>query len=271
MKVSVVTLSYNQAPFLERAIRSVLAQDHDDIEYIVVDPGSTDGSRDIIARYSERMAKVIEEPDTGPADGLNKGFACATGEIYAYLNADDAFLPGAVRAAVAAFGRNPDAGVVAGHGYVVDAGGQVIRRFRSAPFTPWRFVHGAAVVMQQATFFRASVFNATGGFNTGNRTSWDAELLLDMALAGARVRIVEGYWALFTIHDASISGSQRRAAESLVNHRRYFHRVMGREPRPSDRMLRGLARIRRWLGDPRGLRERLKDRLAAPPVLPDIP
>ena len=266
MKVSVVTLSYNQARFLERAIRSVVGQDHDDLEYIVVDPGSTDGSRGIIERYREHIARVIDEPDRGPPDGLNKGFAAATGEVYAYLNADDAFLPGAVRAAVAAFERHPDAGVVVGHGYIVDAAGKVIRRFRSAPFSPWRFVHGAAVAMQQSTFFRASAFNATRGFNVENRTSWDAELLLDMGLAGARVRLVEGYWSLFTIHADSISGSHRLYEEYLADCRRYFRRVMGREHRRTDRVCFALAYLSRWLLDPRGLWERLKDRLAAAPV-----
>ena len=266
MRVSVVTVSFNQAQFLERAIRSVLGQDHDDLEYIIVDPGSTDGSRDVIARYSGQIAKVIKEPDTGPPDGLNKGFAYATGDIYAYLNADDALLPGAVRAAVSAFDRHPDTGVVVGHGYIVDAEGKVIRRFRSAPFSLWRFAHGAAVTMQQSTFFRASAFNATKGFNVENRTSWDAELLLDMALAGARVRIVEGYWALFTIHADSISGSHRLYEEYLVDRRSYFRKVMGREQRRTDRVSFALAYLWRWLVDPRGLWERLKDRLAAAPV-----
>lgn len=270
MKVSVVTLSFNQGAFLERAICSVLGQDHDDIEYIVVDPGSTDGSRDVIARWRHRITKVIEEPDRGPADGLNKGFAAATGDIHAYLNADDVLLPGAIREAVATFERHPDAGIVAGHGFIVDADGKAIRRFRSAPFTPRRFVFGAGVVMQQSTFFRASAFRATDGFNVENRTSWDAELLLDMALAGVRIRVVEGYWSLFTIHADSISGSQRRADESFANHRRYFRRVMGRDRRPSDRVFFTLARIWRWLTDPRGLWERLKDKLAPPPVLPEI-
>ena len=270
MKVSAVTVSFNQARFLERAIRSVVGQDYGDVEYIVVDPGSTDGSREVIERWRSRIAKIILEPDRGAPDGLNKGFAAATGEIFAYVNADDALLPGAVRAAVAAFERHPDADVVVGHGYIVDAEGKVIRRFRSAPFSLWRFAHGAAVVMQQSTFFRASTFRATDGFNVENRTSWDAELLLDMALAGARVRVVEGYWSLFTLHPGSISGSQRRADESLVNHRRYFRRIKGRERRPSDRAFFAFARVWRWLIDPCGLRERLKDELAAPPVLPEI-
>ena len=74
-RVSIVTISFNQEKFLERTIRSVLAQDYPEIEYIVVDPGSTDGSRDIIERYRDRIAHVIFEPDKGPSDGLNKGFA----------------------------------------------------------------------------------------------------------------------------------------------------------------------------------------------------
>ena len=265
-----MTVSFNQAKFLERAICSVVGQGYRDLEYIVVDPGSTDGSRDIIERYRSRIAKVIYEPDRGVADGLNKGFSAATGEILAYLNSDDAFLPGAVRAAAAAFERHADADIIVGHGYIVDADGKVVRRLRSAPFSPWRFAHGAAVVMQQSTFFRASVFRAAGGFNVHNRVSWDAELYLDMCLAAARVRIVEGYWSLFTIHPDSISGSRRLDAESAQNHRRFFRRVMGREQRPSDRMCFALARIWRWLIDPAGLSERLKDCLALPEFEPPL-
>ncbi len=89
MKVSIVTISFNQAEFLERAMRSVLTQDYPDVEYIVVDPGSTDGSRALITAQGSRI-KAILEKDNGPADGLNKGFASATGEIFGYINADDA-------------------------------------------------------------------------------------------------------------------------------------------------------------------------------------
>ena len=213
----------------------------------------------------DRITHVVEEPDGGPPDGLNKGFALATGDVYAYLNADDAFLSGAVRAATAAMDRFPDADVVVGHGYIVDGKGKVIRRFRSAPFTPRRFAYGAAVAMQQSTFFRASAFHATHGFNVGNRTSWDAELLLDMVLAGARVRVVKGYWSLFTIHPGSISGSQRRAEESTANHERYFRKVMKRERQPMDRIGAWLARTRRWLEDPVGTWLRLCDNLLGPP------
>jgi len=111
-RVSIVTISFNQAQYLERAIRSVLEQDYPEIEYIVVDPGSTDGSRDVIEHYRSRISKVIFEPDTGPANGLNKGFAAASGEIFGCMNADDAYLPGAVTKAVAAFRAAPGADIV---------------------------------------------------------------------------------------------------------------------------------------------------------------
>jgi len=94
MKFSIVTISYNQAQFLEKAILSVLNQEGVGLEYIVVDPGSTDGSREIIERYRDRFGHVVFEKDHGPADGLNKGFQYATGDVYGYLNSDDVLLPG---------------------------------------------------------------------------------------------------------------------------------------------------------------------------------
>ena len=266
MRVSIVTISFNQARYLERALRSVAAQDHDDIEHIVVDPGSTDGSRDIIERFRDRLAAVVLEPDRGPPDGLNKGFALATGDIFAYLNADDEYLPGAVRAAVAEFRRHADADIVVGHGYIVDGDGNSIRRFRSASFSRWRFARRAAVIMQPSTFFRADTFRATSGFNVANRTSWDTELYLDMCLAGARMHMAEGYWSLFRIHPDSISGSGRLNAEFARDEQRYFRRLTGREPRQLDLASFLLARALRWLVDPRGLLERLQD-LIRPPVL----
>ena len=272
MRVTIVTISFNQAEYLERTLHSVLTQSHPDIEYIVIDPGSTDGSRDIIERYRDRLAAVLFEPDNGPADGLNKGFSLATGEIFGYLNSDDMLLPETVAHAVAAFRRDPGADVVYGHGYVIDEDDAVLRRFHSRRFTLWRYVHEAADVMQQATFVRRSAFEAAGGFNPDNRVMWDAELLIDLARAGSRFVRVDEYWALFRLHKASISGSGngkldpkqaarqgRLAPEIQKNRDRLFEKAIGRPRRPSDRLVRTSARLLGWTTDPTHVAIRLRE------------
>lgn len=259
MRVSIVTISYNQAEFLERAIKSVIEQDYDDIEYIIVDAGSTDGSREIIDRYRDHIAKVIAEPDNGPADGLNKGFALATGDICAYLNADDAYLPGAIGRVVAAFRRMSEADVICGHGYMVDAEGRVLRRFYSNRFTPWRYVHGGATVMQQSTFFRREALADIGGFNPDNRIWWDGELLLDLSLASKQIVIINQFWSIFTIHDQSISGqrgkdterARRLDMERQSTRMRLYEKVMGRPLNRRARLGMIIARIQKWILHPK--------------------
>ncbi|HZD55353.1 MAG TPA: glycosyltransferase family 2 protein [Anaerolineales bacterium] len=110
--VSIVTPSYNQVGFLEEAIHSVLSQDYPRLEYIIVDGGSTDGSLGIIRRYADQLAWWVSEPDQGQTDAINKGFAHARGEIFAWLNSDDAYLPGAISEAMEFLQANAKVGMV---------------------------------------------------------------------------------------------------------------------------------------------------------------
>lgn len=261
MKISIVTISYNQGQFLERAIRSVIEQNYDDIEYIIVDAGSTDGSREIIEKYRDQFAHIIFEPDEGPADGLNKGFSLASGDILGYINADDAYLPHIFQSVSRAFNQHKQADVIYGHGYIVNGEGIPIRHLRSDPFNLKRFAYGGVVVCQPATFFRRAAYKLVNGFNKDNNTSWDAELLVDMALAGQKLQLINEYWSIFAIYESSISGSQRLKAVSIKNRSRLFQKIIGRSPNHLDKYRIMRARLAKWLLNPKGILWRLYERI----------
>jgi glycosyltransferase involved in cell wall biosynthesis len=260
MKISLVTISFNQDRYLEQALRSVLEQDYPDLEYIVVDPGSSDGSRDIIERYRTRLAQVVFEPDQGPADGLNKGFARATGDILGYLNSDDLLLPGALAGVAAAFRAHPGADMVYGHGYVMDSEGRVLGRCRSDRYSLRRAAYGNSIIMQQASFWRREAFESIGGFNSANRLSWDGEFWMDLALAGRRLVRVNEYWACFRTHDASITHNfHGQGGDSAFGREqaRLFQKARGRMRAPAGPVARAWTRIEKWLVDPLNLWLRL--------------
>ncbi|WP_319518087.1 glycosyltransferase family 2 protein [uncultured Martelella sp.] len=273
MKISIVTNALNQGRFLRRCMESVLEQSYRNIEYIVIDPGSTDETAEILAEYEAKgdpRLIVLREKDNGPADGLNKGFERATGDWFAYMNADDFFLEGALEQAAAAIGRMPDADCIYGDGYMTDAHGKATRRVISTPFTARSFVNGRALVLQQSTFWKADSFRRIGGFNVDNRTSWDAELLLDMSLSGMSLRHVPGDWSAFVIHPESITGSQRHAALSRQNHERMFRKVMGRDRTDADMKARRLRQRLDMIIHPDATLSRIRDKIN-PGHLPQLP
>ncbi len=250
MKFSIVTISFNQRQYLEEAITSVLTQDYPAQEHIVVDPGSQDGSRELIMGFADRIAKVIFEPDQGAADGLNKGFKHASGEIFGFLNSDDVLLPGAMKRVAEVFSEHPDCDIVMGNGFTVDAKGNRLRRIRAAGFTLRRYFYGGATWLQQATFFRRAAFEAAGGFNTNNRSCWDGELVVDMIRQGARVKYLDEDLALFRIHAKSITGSRRHSEMMKADADRMFALSCGRSWTAMDTLRGYLFRIERVLTHP---------------------
>ncbi len=208
VKLGIVTISFNQARYLQEAIDSVRVGDPSRLKYVIVDPGSRDGSREIIERNRSRFARAILEPDTGPADGLNKGFAACDADIFGYINADDRFTPGALEFILDYFSRHPEIDLLQGAIRIIDNNGKAKRRGRAPDvLDPARFVCGAAFAWQQATFFRRELFRRTKGFNTANRVTWDGELVLDMLLAGARVGYTRTILGDFRVYPQSITGS----------------------------------------------------------------
>ena len=227
LKISIVTISYNQVAFLEKAILSVIEQDYPNYEYIVVDPGSTDGSRDIIERYRDRITKIVYEPDCGAADGLNKGFSYATGDIYYFINSDDFLLPNTVSKIAGYFEADSYLDVLLAGGVRVNENGTIESTFYPSKVSKKSYVNGAVTFFQQGMFFRSDLFHRVGGFNIQNNTSWDGELLLQFLLAGAKFRRTMDTIAAFRIYSESITGSQRLSAQLKLDHSRMYELVYG--------------------------------------------
>ena len=266
-RISIVTISFNQARYLDEAIRSVLDQGYPDLDYIVVDPGSTDASRDIIAGHAGRLTALLD-PDKGPADGLNKGFARATGAIFGYINADDRLRPGALAKVAEHFAENPAADVICGNGIMIDAEGRTLRKIQTSRFSREDFAHGAMTFVQQGNFFRQAAFAAAGGFNAANRTCWDAELLIDMALAGARIVNVPDRLGDFRLYGETITASGKFAAAIRLDVARIRAKALGREPQFRDRWSRASRWVSRRLADPAATLDGLRARLQYPQRMP---
>ena len=258
MKFSIVTISFNQAEFLERAILSVLNQDHDDIEYIVVDPGSTDGSRDIIERYRDRIDRIVFKPDRGAAEGLNNGMEGASGEILGFLNSDDVLMPGAISQIVHAFQANPDIDLVTGHAYIIDATNRRLRKSYTDRFHLRAFAYEACLICQQSTFFRAGLFRKVGGFNEQNRIAWDTELFLNLLTRSDRYVVLDSFLSAFRLHSEAITGGAKLRALALDFERAKFRRIMGRPWRSWDTVIRWIYILRKYGLEPRSLMQRLR-------------
>ena len=189
--VSVVTPSYNQAQFLEGTILSVLSQLYPQLEYHVMDGGSTDGSVEILRRYSDRLASWVSRKDGGQAEAINGGWAKCRGEILAYLNADDRYRPGAIAAAVDSFEKDPAVEIVYGSCRSAFSDAAAGRTYQPPDFTLRRLLL-ENFIPQPTVFLRRSVLDRIGMLNRSLRYCLDYDLWIRAALNGAKFRRVPG-------------------------------------------------------------------------------
>jgi glycosyltransferase involved in cell wall biosynthesis len=260
MKISVVTISYNQAQYLRACLDSVLEQKSEsvEVEYIVVDPGSNDGSREILSEYEAKIHKKILEGDSGPADGLNKGFSEATGDIFYYLNSDDIVLEGAFEEVAKLFAAYPDIDIVAGSGVFLNSNGSRLRRVWPDPVGRVRMAYGGSILVQPATFIRSSAFRKVGGFNTANSTNWDGELVTDLFLSGANFKLSNKIWGGYRLHPTSITSSGKLIGRMKDWQSRRLQKLGIHFPPWIEKSLRSYYRFERILRHPSIILGRLK-------------
>ncbi len=217
--VSIITPSFNQALYLEETICSVLSQDYPNIEYLIIDGGSTDGSLEIIKRYSNRLSGWVSEPDKGQTDALNKGFERAQGEIFAWLNSDDTYLPGAISQAVNYLMNHPDAGMVYGNAHLIDEKGDKIGEFPARQTNYKLLRKGHVHIPQQSSFFRASLWNWLGPLDPSFYFAMDYDLWVRIARE-SELHYIPAIWANFRLHSGgkSIIADDRCWPEMLRVH-----------------------------------------------------
>lgn len=196
--VSIITPSFNQAKYLEQTIRSVLSQDHPRIEYIVMDGASTDGSVDVIETYADKLTYWESQKDNGQADAINKGFARASGDIVAWLNSDDFYLPGTVSAAVKVFDENPDVVLVYGNMLAVDENGATFNTLTYKQLTLEDLLC-FQIIGQPAVFMRRSALQKTSGLDLSFHFLLDHLHWIQIAKHG-RILHVDQTWAAARYH-----------------------------------------------------------------------
>jgi glycosyltransferase involved in cell wall biosynthesis len=174
--VSIVTPSFNQAEYLEETICSVLDQDYSNMEYIIIDGGSTDGSVDIIRKYEANLVYWISENDMGQADAINKGFARAQGDILAWLNSDDTYLPGTITSAVQYLEANRHVGMVYGKAYYIDEQSKPVAYYPAGPTDYKGLRRGINTIPQQTMFFRSKLWRMLGPLDTSFYYAMDYDL-----------------------------------------------------------------------------------------------
>lgn len=199
--VSIVTPSYNQARYLEAALQSVLGQDYQPLEYLVVDGGSTDGSQAVIERYASRLAWWVSEPDQGQADAINKGFKRATGEIVGWLNSDDLYLPGAVSAAVEIFEKHPEVGLVYGDAVSATGEGKLLNELLADSWDVLDLLQ-FKILCQPAVFIRRSALEEVGFLDPSYHFFLDHQLWIRLARDYPMLHQAD-FWAVSRYHPAA--------------------------------------------------------------------
>lgn len=225
-KISIVTPSYNQASFIEETIQSVLEQHYPNLEYLIFDGGSNDGTIEILKKYDHYL-KWVSRKDNGQSDALNQGFRQAKGEVLAYINSDDRYEPGALHKVGEYMLQNPGAHWITGKCKVIDPQGREVRKAVTAYKNFWLLLRSYKILLildyvsQPATFWRRSVIEKVGLFDESQYFAMDYDYSLRVGQF-FRLHVLNDYLAAFRVHPASKSSLIRdHFNDDLAIARRY--------------------------------------------------
>jgi len=246
-KISIVTPSYNQGQFIRATIESVMSQSYDDLEYIVVDGGSTDDSVATLQEYSDRL-KWISEPDEGQSDAINKGWRMSTGDVVTWLNSDDLLATPQVIAQVAeAFRRHPDVDIIYGDYDVIGVHGEHLFRRKQAPFNPHVLLFSNNFIVP-AAFFRRELLDSVGYLDVDLHWVMDLDYWLRALTAGARFKAIPiPMWKHRFHPDSNTVGGiremEREVREIQRLHQPGWFRKPGALPRLVETVYAGALRV----------------------------
>lgn len=216
--ISIVTPSFNQGTFIEETIRSLVLQGYPNLEYIIVDGGSTDETVDIIKKYEPWITYWVSEPDRGQTDAVNKGFLRSNGEILAWLNSDDTFEPGALHSIAIFMARNPKIDVVYGNVKIIDEYSHKLTELRSVPFNAQAFLYETVhIAAQSAVFWKRQLFFDVGMLDEAYSYAMDRHLLVKFIAEGARFGFLRKCLGTYRVHGSSKTfGTADKSKQELL-------------------------------------------------------
>ena len=215
-KISIITPSYNQAHFLEETILSVLDQHYPNLEYIIIDGGSTDNSREVIEKYEGHLAYWVSEKDQGQTDAIIKGMKRSTGDILGWLNSDDTYLPGCLKTVGEAFLEEADADVIYGDYVITDVDGRRLLSKKEIKFDFDILLYAVNFIGQPAAFFTRSAYEELGGLDANLNYFMDLEFFLRMGKNKRKFTHLKRYLATYRFHGESKTITEHRISERCI-------------------------------------------------------
>ncbi|MDT8308003.1 MAG: glycosyltransferase family 2 protein [Bacteroidales bacterium] len=201
-RITIITPSYNQVEFIEETINSLLSQDYPNLEYMIFDGGSNDGSVDIIKKYEDKLSYWVSEKDEGQTDAIQKGLSRCSGDLFAWVNSDDVLLPGCLHAVAEQY-QKEQADIIHSNIIYIDSEGLITRMVRVPKQSNFFYKRGVIHMTAPAVFFKTASLLAAGGLNKNYHLSMDVDLWIRMMGAGAKVSHISKYLGAFRWHDNS--------------------------------------------------------------------